>query len=329
MSWHFPRPGAFAVSIPSYDNQDDTTTFAALQNVFLFGHVPFDIRVLGWSMGFFAERALGPGAPPRTPGTLRVELMADNAVMDGPFVLGSGDRRRNELVTPFLVPKVDATTIDGAGRIGHRWSTSGNVNIYDNFHLALEWEAVNTADVGKQFMGIGGKLLTRGANSDQLFATLAGRNTQVGDYVSGGGHLFFSPYETSNTRTVTSGYFPTAGPRISGDTFPVVAIPCAVPVTFADVILVGRDPAGFAGTYSFHLRRNGATALTVTSNNSGTRIFTPSGTTEVTCDPGDRVCWQADTGAAAINAELLWSCRVGPLATTGAGVSAGESAGAL
>ena len=269
-----------------------------------FGHAPFDINLTALGGSYTRENAAS------------VDLATVQAWVNGlgvgpTIILGNGASDVVAIDPVILVPGVTAANIDGASR----FSFVSPATALD-LKVVLGYEAVNAADVGKTIWGLGSDHLAIPASIGR-FAPLAYAAGDAGWTGPAHNDIFNTLFELDDTG------------RLSGQVDPVAAAPYCREETWQDFKLVVHDVAGPDGVYTFSLRINGSTVLSITTALSATRLWTPA-VTSVDVHDGDLVCWLCEAaGGAQLDAEILWSAKPTGLDALplGAGESAGEGGG--
>lgn len=293
------------------------------------GHVPFAIRLLSlagyYYHGTTTDGAVSPTARCNVFGqdSSLGELLL-NHEQSGIVVFDPDDPLNAE------VPKVTEANIDDAGRLFT--TVTGDVNPAvgtDFVRLALEYEALNPEDFGKEIHGIGSTSLCA-SWSDGAYAPLWFPSNHVLWPLGGVLEYFITPYETSNT-IAADGWETSSGPRGAmrvgfGDSFPIAGCPMPVDGQFSDFMCVIRTGGGADAPYVFNFRKNGNTVASITCDASGARVFATGSTVDVRA--GDKVNWQVEThGGGGIAAELLWAFR--PFLESGTGRPFGDEFGGV
>lgn len=317
------RPGFDRVAPPGYyGGAGFADDFAAMIAGVYAGHFPFDVLINGYSGYYYPQFGSASTFNLRVGGI---------DVPDSSLILGTsaGSGGLVRLANPAPLPGVTPANVDGASLIAIVTTDPGS----GICNAVLDYTAASAADLGKQVMGIGHKILadTGSVGAFSGFFSAISNSQLVSSIVQG---TTGSPI---NTRSI---YFGLSYEDVFGDRSPgtledvrvLAAQYWPLAGTFSDFLLVIHSVGGADGHYRFGFRKNGVTVLTLECTANGDRVISPVGATTVDVNEGDRVCWlceAVDGGAVQLDAELIWAFRAGEQSVGPAFGDAGVGGGGL
>lgn len=273
-----------------------------------WGHLPFDCNLLAIAANWYDDSG---GLRPNT-----FQCWVNGAGVGPILSLGSGGNDAMAFDTPVLVPGVTSGNIDGAGRVGIL-----SQRLSDCERVCIRYEPANAADFGKSIIGTGSDRLAT-ADTVGYFAPLSYWQGDLGQQAGSGltpssSDVFRTPFEQTD-----GGHIPGDNPGPTGDQTGIAITPLVIGMRIAPMLVCHDGVPG--GVYTFNLRANGATVVTITTAATSQRIWLPTGAQYYDAHAGDEVCWELGAAPGTLAGELL--CSVTP-SSQGSALGFGESFG--